>query len=107
MSQTAEPGPKPAINDLGFDPAALKAKYRAERDKRLRADGNGQYREIKNEFAHYLDDPYVEPGFTRAPLTDEIEVLVIGFPESRFNGRIIPEIQSLIDKVAGGEASHG
>ena len=27
-----------------------------------------------------------------------IEVLVIGFPESQFNGRIIPEIQALIEK---------
>src|ERR1051325_7541934 len=67
-----------ALNDLGFDPEALKAKYRAEREKRLRADGNEQYREIKGEFAHYLDDPYVAPGFARAPLTDEVEVVVIG-----------------------------
>jgi cyclohexanone monooxygenase len=64
--------------DLGFDPDALRAKYRAERDKRLRADGNEQYQEIKGEFAHYLDDPYVEPGFTREPLSDEVEVVVIG-----------------------------
>ncbi|MGA0600059.1 flavin-containing monooxygenase [Caulobacter sp. KR2-114] len=64
--------------DLGFDPAALKARYIAERDKRLRADGNEQYQEITGEFAHYLDDPYVKPGFTRAPLTDEVEVVVIG-----------------------------
>jgi cyclohexanone monooxygenase len=63
---------------LGFDPAALRAKYRAERDKRLRADANEQYVEIKGEFAHYLEDPYVQPGFTRAPLTDEVEVVVIG-----------------------------
>ena len=67
-----------SAEDLGFDPDALRDKYRAERDKRLRADGNEQYREIKGEFAHYLDDPYVEPGFTRAPLTDEVEVVVIG-----------------------------
>ena len=64
--------------DLGFDPEALRAKYRSERDKRLRADANEQYVEIKGEFAHYLDDPYVEPGFTRAPLADEVEVVVIG-----------------------------
>jgi len=64
--------------DLGFDPAALRAKYLAERDRRIRADGNEQYREIAGDFAHYLDDPYVAPGFTRAPLTDEIEVVVIG-----------------------------
>ncbi len=65
-------------SDLGFDPNALSKKYRAERDKRLRADGNEQYQEINGEFAHYLDDPYVEPGFARAPLTDEVEVVVIG-----------------------------
>lgn len=78
MSQTAEPRTKPGQEELGFDPASLKKKYLAERDKRLRTDGNEQYREIKGDFAHYLDDPYVEPGFTRAPLTDEVEVVVIG-----------------------------
>jgi len=77
MSETLEPPVKPN-DDLGFDPAALKKKYLAERDKRLKAEGNEQYREIKGEFAHYLEDPYVEPGFTRAPLTDEVEVVVIG-----------------------------
>ena len=70
--------PSATPNDLGFDPEALRAKYRAERDKRLRADGNEQYREIKGEFAHYLEDPYVEPGFTREPLFDDTEVIVIG-----------------------------
>ena len=64
-------------DDLGFDPDALKKKYLAERDKRLRQDGNEQYVEIKDQFAHYLDDPYVTP-VARAPLNDEVEVLVIG-----------------------------
>jgi cyclohexanone monooxygenase len=77
MSQTLEPQIEPT-DDLGFDPAALKKKYLAERDKRLKAEGNEQYREIKGEFARYLEDPYVEPGFTRAPLTDEVEVVVVG-----------------------------
>jgi cyclohexanone monooxygenase len=63
---------------LGFDPDALRQKYQAERDKRLRPDGNEQYVEIAGRFAHYADDPYVEPGFTRSPLTDEVEVLVVG-----------------------------
>ncbi len=63
---------------LAFDPNALRDKYRAERDRRLRGDGNNQYQEIKGRFAHYLDDPYVEPGFTRAPLTDEVDVVVVG-----------------------------
>ena len=64
--------------ELGFDPAALKTRYRAERDKRVRADGNEQYREIVGDFARYLDDPYVAPGFDRAALTDDVEVVVIG-----------------------------
>lgn len=78
MSQTLEPSTRPGKDELGFDPDALKKKYLAERDKRLRSDGNEQYRNIEGKFAHYLDDPYVEPGFTRAPLSDEVEVVVIG-----------------------------
>ncbi|HLI67067.1 MAG TPA: NAD(P)/FAD-dependent oxidoreductase [Caulobacteraceae bacterium] len=63
---------------LGFDPDALREKYRQERDKRLRADANEQWVEVKGDFTHYIDDPYVEPGFTRAPITDEVDALVIG-----------------------------
>lgn len=67
-----------ATMSLDFDPVELRKKYRAERDRRLKAEGNDQYIKIEAEFSHYLDDPYVEPGFERAPLTDEIEVAVIG-----------------------------
>ena len=66
------------VADLGFDPGALREKYRAERDKRLRPDGNEQYVNIEGPFAHYLEDPYVEPGFSRTPITDEVDVAVIG-----------------------------
>jgi cation diffusion facilitator CzcD-associated flavoprotein CzcO len=66
------------LGDIDFDPAALKAKYLAERDKRLRDDANDQYVEVTAEFSHYIDDPYVEPGFTREPLTDEVEIAIIG-----------------------------
>ncbi len=55
----------------------LLTKYRAERDKRLRADGNDQYIEPKGKFAHLLDDPYVTP-FERQPCFDEVEVVFIG-----------------------------
>jgi len=61
-----------------FDAAALRDRYREERDKRLRTDGNEQYLEVKGEFAHFLDDPYATPGFEREALNDEVEVLVIG-----------------------------
>ena len=63
---------------IDFDPDALKAKYLSERDKRLREDGIGQYVEVKAEFSHYIDDPYVEPGFTREPVFDDVEFSIIG-----------------------------
>jgi len=62
---------------LPFDPDALREKYRRERDKRLRDDGNEQYLEVKGEFARFVDDPYVEP-LTREPLTDAVDVVIIG-----------------------------
>jgi cation diffusion facilitator CzcD-associated flavoprotein CzcO len=71
--------------DLGFEPDALRERYRQEREKRLRPDGNAQYVEVKGDFSRYVDDPYVEPGFTRSPLIDEIEVLIIG---GGFGGQI-------------------
>ena len=38
-----------------IDKEALLAKYVAERDKRVRADGNAQYLQVKGQLAHYLD----------------------------------------------------
>jgi cyclohexanone monooxygenase len=61
-----------------FDATVLRDRYREERDKRLRNDGNEQYLEVKGDFAHFLDDPYATPGFEREALNDEVEVLVIG-----------------------------
>ncbi|MGN6817384.1 MAG: flavin-containing monooxygenase [Sphingomonas sp.] len=81
MTSTAtatEAQESPAQADIAFDPAALKAKYLAERDKRLRADANEQYVEMAGKFAHYLEDPYIDAPIERAPLADEKEVVVIG-----------------------------
>ena len=64
--------------DLGFDPDALRERYRIERDKRLRGDGNDQYVEVKGDFAYYVDDPYIDAPLTRASLSDEVEVVVVG-----------------------------
>ncbi|WP_309753698.1 NAD(P)/FAD-dependent oxidoreductase [Novosphingobium sp.] len=67
-----------AGDELGFDPASLKAKYLAERDKRLRADGNEQYVEIAGKFSHFLDDPYIAAPIVRDPVSDAVDVVVIG-----------------------------
>ena len=61
-----------------FDPETMRARYSEERQKRLRPDGNEQYIEVKDGFAHYLDDPYVDTPIEREPLEDEVEVVVIG-----------------------------
>ncbi|MFT7219030.1 MAG: cation diffusion facilitator CzcD-associated flavoprotein CzcO [Candidatus Azotimanducaceae bacterium] len=64
--------------ELDFDPDALREKYRQERDKRLRSDGNQQYQEMTGDFTHYVDDPYIDEVIERAPLTDETDVVIIG-----------------------------
>ncbi|MFP6661775.1 MAG: NAD(P)/FAD-dependent oxidoreductase [Myxococcota bacterium] len=76
MSSPSE-DPKPGLPD-DFDATAMRERYRAERDKRLRPDGNDQYIEVVGDFARYLEDPYVEQRLEREVLTEDVEVLVIG-----------------------------
>jgi cation diffusion facilitator CzcD-associated flavoprotein CzcO len=66
------------MGGIDFDPEALKEKYLAERDKRVRDDGNDQYTEVTAEFSRYVDDPYVEKTLQREPLNDEVEMVIIG-----------------------------
>ncbi|WP_439815994.1 flavin-containing monooxygenase [Zavarzinia sp. CC-PAN008] len=61
-----------------IDTEALREKYRIERDRRLRADGNAQYVETTGQFAHYLDDPYADRSFSRGPVQATTRVLIIG-----------------------------
>ena len=65
-----------ATPDIDID--ALRTRYLAERDKRLRSEGQDQYRTTEDGFTEaYEGDPYtaVEP---REPITDEIEVAILG-----------------------------
>jgi NADPH-dependent 2,4-dienoyl-CoA reductase/sulfur reductase-like enzyme len=62
---------------LDFDVEALRAKYREERDKRLRSDGNAQYHSTAGAFAQYVEDPDVEP-LEREPLDDAVDVVIVG-----------------------------
>lgn len=69
----------PTPEELGFDPAETCQRYAAERTKRIRADGNDQYLEVAGEFERYSEvDPYVEPGFTRPSIHEELDVVVVG-----------------------------
>jgi cation diffusion facilitator CzcD-associated flavoprotein CzcO len=60
-----------------MDTMARSERYRIERDKRIRPDGNDQYLQPAGRFAHLLEDPYT-PFVERAPVDAEIEVAVIG-----------------------------
>jgi cyclohexanone monooxygenase len=60
-----------------MDFEALRRKYREERDKRIRPDGNDQYLRLADEFAHYRDDPHT-PWTERPPRTDHRTVVCVG-----------------------------
>src|SRR5665213_1259241 len=53
----------------------LRERYRREQQKRLRPDGMAQWRELNEELDR---DPFVEPGFTRAPVVEETTVVIVG-----------------------------
>lgn len=64
--------------DLGFDPDELRAKYRRERDRRLREDGGTQYHDTAGDFGFYAADPYTGAPGHREPLMDRIDAVVVG-----------------------------
>ena len=68
----------PLEQELGIDPVALRAKYRAERDRRLRPEGLGQFVRIDRDHHHrFEEDPALRPA-QREPLTDTVEIALIG-----------------------------
>jgi hypothetical protein len=56
---------------------ALRERYRQERDRRIRPDGLAQYRRAAGDYGYYAKDPYTART-EREPLTDRVEVLVVG-----------------------------
>ena len=59
-------------SNLNFDPDALRDKYREERDKRLRGDANDQYIEVKGDFSHFIEDPYLTETIEQSQLRDDV-----------------------------------
>jgi cation diffusion facilitator CzcD-associated flavoprotein CzcO len=57
--------------------AALRERYRFERERRVRPDGAGQYRGVDAEFGYYAADPYTEAA-EREPVRDAVDVAVVG-----------------------------
>lgn len=69
---------EPAMQTLSTRELALLEKYKAERAKRIRADGLAQYRQADGAFAHFLDDPYAASTPNREAVGEETDVLIIG-----------------------------
>jgi cation diffusion facilitator CzcD-associated flavoprotein CzcO len=61
-----------------YDPEAVRAKYLAERDKRL-VPGRADIRDLGTDehFARYRDDPFT-PVIERDPVTDDVDVVIVG-----------------------------
>lgn len=56
----------------------LRAKYEAEKNKRLRPDGDGQYLEATGAFEEFAKDPYAGDPEPRASVSEEVDVAIIG-----------------------------
>ncbi len=70
------PRKSPTGADLDVD--AVRDRYRRERDKRVRAEGTDQFNFAEGRYAHFDDDPWAGPPEPREPVTEELDLLVIG-----------------------------
>src|SRR5271168_4312287 len=95
--------PTSSADTLDLD--ALRTKYAEERQRRLRSDGISQYVEITGAFSKFGEDPWADPDFSRDPIADSVDVVVVG---AGFGGLLIGarckqlgvENVRLIDKAA-------
>ncbi|MFI6344363.1 flavin-containing monooxygenase [Streptomyces sp. NPDC050560] len=58
--------------------AALRERYRTERERRVRPDGTAQYRSTTAEFGYFAADPYAGDVPEREPLRDTVDVAIVG-----------------------------
>ena len=64
-----------SANSLSLE--AAKEKYRVEREKRLRPEGNAQYHDLTGRYAEFDHDPY-SPPFARDPIVEDTDVVIVG-----------------------------
>jgi cation diffusion facilitator CzcD-associated flavoprotein CzcO len=72
------PNSEPDSDTPRFDKETVRAKYLAERDRRL-VDGRSEIRDLQHDahFSRYRDDPFT-PRTERDPVDDEVDVLIVG-----------------------------
>ena len=66
-----EPGPTPTLEEV-------RERYQRERAKRIRPEGVGQFQDLSGKFEKFDVDPFLEGDDTRAPVDEDVEVLVLG-----------------------------
>ena len=68
--------------DESMDPKSnlemVRNKYREERDKRVRNEGNDQYIHIDGEFSYFVEDPYISAPDNRDPVNETVDVAIVG-----------------------------
>lgn len=69
--------PAPISTTTASDLEALRARYRHERDRRIRPDGLRQYQGTRGNYGYWAADPYTT-RVERPAVTDRVEVLVVG-----------------------------
>ena len=73
---TPDCGPTDVPQDVDIE--ALRERYRAERDKRLRRDGSAQYLELTGNLADFYEiDPYTTV-VERDPIREDADVVILG-----------------------------
>jgi cyclohexanone monooxygenase len=73
-----DPNCPPTQTPDDVDVEALRAKYRLEREKRLRPEGSKQYIELVDDFADYYESDPHSPPLVRDPISEDIDVAVLG-----------------------------
>lgn len=68
----------PLQQDLAIDVEALRKRYAVERETRLSHRTRDPYPELKGDYAQFDLDPNADPKFSRAPIVDEMDVLIVG-----------------------------
>jgi cyclohexanone monooxygenase len=71
-------GENEQVTESGVDVAGLRARYAAERDRRLRAAGNDQFIPVTGTFGDFVSDPLADPNYSRPAVVEEADVVIIG-----------------------------
>jgi hypothetical protein len=66
------------LGELDFDPRSAAGPLRHRAGPAPATGGLAQYRRATEAFAKYGDDPFLAPGFERAPIEEHATVMIVG-----------------------------